>query len=223
MKLFNQGRHTSSAVSYAGLIEKIEILRSTLRWASTLERPEIEKLLRQSGALRDEVMQLSHKERFVQAALAEPVPADQSPGERRQALLDRSFVFDGAFGDNPKLLEALEIAEKAAPTDLPVLIDGESGTGQGADGEGHPRQRVAGRQALCLGQLRSDPRQPAGVRVVRPQEGGLHRRRQRSEGQVRKRSRGNDIPRRDRRAAAFRAGEVAARARIARDSKGGIG
>jgi transcriptional regulator with PAS, ATPase and Fis domain len=39
-------------------------------------------------------------------------------------------VFEGTFGDNPRLLDALEIAEKAAPTDLPVLIDGESGTGK---------------------------------------------------------------------------------------------
>ena len=45
-------------------------------------------------------------------------------------LIERSFVFEGTFGDNPKLLEALEIAEKAAPTGLPVLIDGESGTGK---------------------------------------------------------------------------------------------
>jgi transcriptional regulator with PAS, ATPase and Fis domain len=51
-------------------------------------------------------------------------------GERRRALLARSFVFEGTFGDNPKLLDALEIAEKAAPTDLPVLVDGESGTGK---------------------------------------------------------------------------------------------
>ncbi len=51
-------------------------------------------------------------------------------GERRQALLARSFVFEGTFGDNPRLLDALEIAEKAAPTDLPVLVDGESGTGK---------------------------------------------------------------------------------------------
>jgi DNA-binding NtrC family response regulator len=80
--------------------------------------------------LRDEVMRLSYQERFVAAAAAQPGRAVRTNGERRQALLARSFVFEGAFGDNPKLLEALEIAEKAAPTDLPVLIDGESGTGK---------------------------------------------------------------------------------------------
>jgi transcriptional regulator with GAF, ATPase, and Fis domain len=123
-----EGPRTS--VSYAGLIEKIEILRSALRWASRLERPEIEKLLNQAGALREEVMQLSHKERFVNAAAAAPTRGDLSRRERRQALIGRSFIFEGAFGDNPKLLEALETAEKAAPTGLPVLIDGESGTGK---------------------------------------------------------------------------------------------
>jgi transcriptional regulator with GAF, ATPase, and Fis domain len=45
-------------------------------------------------------------------------------------LIDRSFFFDGVFGESAKLLETVEIAEKAAPTDLPVLIDGESGTGK---------------------------------------------------------------------------------------------
>lgn len=132
MKIFNQGIQGSSTISYAGLLEKIEILRSTLRWASTLQRPEIEKLLRQSTALRDEVMSLSHKERFVKAASTDPDPVEPilGPGQRRKALLERSFVFEGTFGDNPKLLDALEIAEKAAPTDLPVLIDGESGTGK---------------------------------------------------------------------------------------------
>jgi transcriptional regulator with GAF, ATPase, and Fis domain len=118
-----------SQMSYAGLLEKIEILRSTLRWSATLARPEIEKLLRQTTALRDELMQLSHRERLVQAVGSEAT-AGQSAGERRLALLARSFVFEGTFGDNPKLLDALEIAEKAAPTDLPVLVDGESGTGK---------------------------------------------------------------------------------------------
>ncbi len=130
MKILDQDLEASSTISYAGLIEKIEILRSTLRWASTLERADIEKLLRQATALRDEVMQVSHKERFVKAAAAEPTRAALSRRQRRQGLIERSFVFEGAFGENPKLLEALEIAEKAAPTGLPVLIDGESGTGK---------------------------------------------------------------------------------------------
>jgi transcriptional regulator with GAF, ATPase, and Fis domain len=131
MKLFNQNLPQGSSMSYAGLLERLEILRSTLRWASSLDRPEIEKLLRQANAVRDEVMQMSHRERFVQAVGSEVAPKpEQSPGERKQALLARSFVFEGTFGDNPRLLDALEIAEKAAPTDLPVLIDGESGTGK---------------------------------------------------------------------------------------------
>jgi DNA-binding NtrC family response regulator len=137
MKLFDPLGTGSSTVSYAGLIEKIEILRSMLRWAPKLERADIEKLLGQANTLRDEVMQLSRKERFVAAAEVEPhAPADAAAlalptaRMRRQALIDRSFVFEGTFGDNPKLLAALEIAEKAAPTDLPVLIDGESGTGK---------------------------------------------------------------------------------------------
>ena len=141
MKLFNPGGERGSAMSYAALLEKIEIMRSTLRWATRIDRPDIEKLLRQANTLRDEVMGLSHKERFVQALGAETAgerraevpgePTVEPPtGERRRALLARSFVFEGTFGDNPKLLDALEIAEKAAPTDLPVLVDGESGTGK---------------------------------------------------------------------------------------------
>ena len=129
MKLYNI-KSKSSAISYAGVLEKVEILSSTLRWAAQLERPEIEKLLGQCNSLRDEVMQLSHKERFIQASSARANKKNASEAERRQALVDRSFVFEGVFGANPKLLESLEVAEKAAPTDLPVLIEGESGTGK---------------------------------------------------------------------------------------------
>jgi len=133
----------SSTSSYGNLLEKIEILRSTLRWASKLEQADIKKLIKQCNSIRDEAVIQFGKERFVQAASApdseelealEPLvrkkPKRTSAKQRRKDLIERSFVFEGVFGESPKLLDALEIGEKAAPTDLPVLIDGESGTGK---------------------------------------------------------------------------------------------
>src|SRR5688572_30671449 len=67
-------------------------------------------------------------ERFFKASTA--TTRNQSVAQRRHALLERDFQFEGVFGDSPRLIEALEIAEKAARTDLPVLVDGESGTGK---------------------------------------------------------------------------------------------
>ena len=93
---------------------------------------------------------------------------DAVAGATPPALLERSFVFEGAFGDNPKLLDALEIAEKAAP-DRPAGADRRRKRHrQGTDGQGDPRQRRARRPALHLGQLRRHSREPARVRTVRP-------------------------------------------------------
>ena len=128
------------------------------------------------------------------------------PARGGRALLERSFIFEGTFGDNPKLLEALEIAEKAAPTDLPVLIDGESGTGKELMAKVIHANGSRARQAVHLRQLRRDSRQSAGVRTVRAQEGRVHGRVERPQGQVRKRAYGHDLSRRDRRIAA--AGQV---------------
>lgn len=121
-----------STATYGGLLEKIEILRSTLRWATQLDTSEIQNLLRQCNDLRDEVSVLSRKERIEgnEGVQSETTAADRSPQQRRRALLEGSFIFEGIFGESPKLLETLEIAAKAAPTDLPVLIGGESGTGK---------------------------------------------------------------------------------------------
>ena len=117
----------TSSVSFGGLLEKIEIMRSALRWPQNLDRTHIQKLFNQTNALREEVLRLSHTERFVQAKSQQTSKQKQSISERRQGLLDRAFQFDGVFGESRKLIESLEIAERAAPTDGPVMIDGESG------------------------------------------------------------------------------------------------
>ncbi|MEH6823584.1 MAG: sigma-54 dependent transcriptional regulator [Motiliproteus sp.] len=129
-------RKQTSSAAYGGLIEKIEVLRSNLRWSAGLDPEDKQKLMAQVAALRSEVMLLSRHERLKgaeeeQSPTAEALaPLHKSAKQRRQELIDRSFTFEGVFGESPALLEALEIAEKAAPTDLPVLIDGESGTGK---------------------------------------------------------------------------------------------
>ncbi|MGI9327717.1 MAG: sigma-54 interaction domain-containing protein [Pseudomonadales bacterium] len=121
---------TQAPSSFGALLEKIEIMRSSLRWPQSLARPQIEKLLSQTSGLRDEVLKLSRTDRLVRAKASAGEQGNLTVRQRREALLNRDFQFDGVFGDSPRLIESLEIAEKAAPTDLPVLIDGESGTGK---------------------------------------------------------------------------------------------
>ena len=72
---------------------------------------------------------MSHTERFVKASFGGAPQSERRPAAACTAGA-RLIQFDGVFGDSPRLIEALEIAEKAARTDLPVLVDGESGTGK---------------------------------------------------------------------------------------------
>jgi transcriptional regulator with GAF, ATPase, and Fis domain len=80
--------------------------------------------------LREDVLLLSGVERY-KKRISEKAPQKPKAAKKRlQDLMDRNFVFEGVFGENPSLLEALETVEKAARTDLPILIEGESGTGK---------------------------------------------------------------------------------------------
>lgn len=130
-KLISKDFDASSA-SYGGLIEKIELLRSAMRWSKGLPAPEKQKLLNQINALRSEVMILSRHERLRNDSDApqQEKGKKKTTKQRRSDLIDRSFQFEGVFGESHDLLESMEIAEKSAPSDLPVLIDGESGTGK---------------------------------------------------------------------------------------------
>jgi transcriptional regulator with GAF, ATPase, and Fis domain len=117
-------------ISFARLLEQIEIVRSGLRWATTLDRPGISRILHQVNKLRSEILTHARAEKIKANKSEKQSKAHQAAKKRHQALLDRNFVFEGVFGENPKLLETLETMEKAARTDLPILIEGESGTGK---------------------------------------------------------------------------------------------
>jgi len=119
-----------STASFAGLLEQIEIIRSSLRWSSNLDKQDIKKLLVQCNKLSDDVMLISRKERLKENIEKSATKKDHTAAQRKQGLIDRGLIFEGVFGESRKLLETLEIAEKASPTDLPILIDGESGTGK---------------------------------------------------------------------------------------------
>ncbi|MDY6950517.1 MAG: sigma-54 dependent transcriptional regulator [Thermodesulfobacteriota bacterium] len=121
---------TGSVVSLARLLERIEILRSGLRWAPQLDRGGVQKILRQVNKLREDVLLLSGVERYKKSMTEKAPPKLKAAKKRLQALMDRNFVFEGVFGENPRLLEALETVERAARTELPILIEGESGTGK---------------------------------------------------------------------------------------------
>lgn len=130
-KFISEDVDASSAI-YGGLIEKIELLRSGMRWSKGLPAPEKQKLLNQINALRSEVMILSRHERLRkdEDSTQQEKTRKKTTKQRRSDLIERSFQFEGVFGESHDLLESMEIAEKSAPSDLPVLIDGESGTGK---------------------------------------------------------------------------------------------
>jgi len=114
--------------SLSKTLDRIENIRSGLRWTPHLDRDGIQKVFRQMNDLRQDMLILSSSERYVrkQKTSAPAISAKQ----RIKALADRNFVFKGVFGENPKISEILEIIEKTAKTDMPILIQGESGTGK---------------------------------------------------------------------------------------------
>lgn len=114
--------------SVGALLERVEVLRSSLRLRNSLDRLGVQKIQRQVAQFRNDLLLLSRQDRYEKQQQGDG--AKQSYQERRQALLDRDFTFEGIFGDNPKLLTVLETLEKAARTDLPVVVEGESGTGK---------------------------------------------------------------------------------------------
>ena len=131
--------------------------------------------------------------------------------ENRSLLsrLGRNDIADSVIGAETGLKEVMEHIELVAPSDAPVLILGETGSGKEVVARTiHTRSR-RGVGAVPAGQLRGHPAGAGRLRAVRPREGQLHRGGRRAEGLVRAGRRRHLVPRRVRRAAARGPGPAA--------------
>lgn len=142
MRTFKYKKATQ--LSYASVIESIEQIRTSIRWNQNLTDDDKNGIMKQMMGLREQFISLSRSERFTGAndeqveveaispegAAVKKKRAASSLKQRRDALLQDDFVFDGVLGDSPALIETLEICRRAAATPLPVLIQGDSGTGK---------------------------------------------------------------------------------------------
>ena len=125
-------------------------------------------------------------------------------------------AFGKLVGASVAMRTAFALLERAAQSDVTVLLEGETGTGKGVAAEAIHRASTRARRAVRRRRLRRDPAEPARVRAVRPREGLVHRRGRAARRRVRGGVGRHHLPRRDRRAAAGPPAEAAARARVRR-------
>ena len=111
----------------------------------------------------------------VQRALSKAMP---SPKTFTRKQLKKKYQFSQIIGNSPKMQEVFRMVERVANSDATILILGESGTGKELIARPSLQQPEAIRD-VCSGQLQRLAGKLAGVRVVWPPEGFVHRRHQR--------------------------------------------
>ena len=118
------------------------------------------------------------------------------------------------------MARTVRLAERAAKSNIPVLIEGESGVGKELMAraiQGSSERRGKPFVTVNCGAL---PETLVEFDPVRPREGRLHRRDRKACRQIRRGQRRHAVPRRDRRTAARGAGQAPARAAGGRDRSG---
>ena len=116
------------------------------------------------------------------------------------------------WGNTEKMRGIATVIDQVSDSDVTVLIRGESGVGKELVCRGHPPAVDAARPAVRQGELRGVAGRPARKRVVRSRAGGVHRRGDHPDRQVRAGRRRHADARRDRRIEAGAPGQAAARA-----------
>ena len=129
-----------------------------------------------------------------------------------QQRLDDLLSQGDMIGVSPAFRRMMTLVQQVADSSATVLIQGESGTGQGAGRARHPRSLAAPRRAVRRRQLRRAAGDAARVRAVRLREGRVHRRGRAQGGPLRAGRRRHALPRRGRRPLARDAAQDPARA-----------
>ncbi len=118
---------------------------------------------------------------------------------RRPRRVSDPISFDGLVGQHTGLRRAVELARKVLDGDTTVLLLGETGTGKELFARLLHDNWPAPRRPLRGAELRGAPRDPAGIRALRPRPRGLHRGHRRAARPLRRGRRRHHLPRRGRR------------------------
>ena len=101
--------------------------------------------------------------------------------ERLNEKLSTETVFVGKSKAVEKVFKTIG---RIAPKDVPVLIQGESGTGEGTRGEAHTRQQPEARRPVHRRQLGGGSEGTHGKRTLRPRKRRLYRGNGKAPGQI---------------------------------------
>ena len=97
-------------------------------------------------------------------------------GEKTRLQLSEHPRFGSLVGSSVAARMSFALMERAAASDVTVLLEGETGTGKSQAAESIHRQSSRRDHAFLVVDCGALPAQPPRVRAVRPREGSLHRR-----------------------------------------------